>query len=117
MKINVVLLTIIAIAAFNLTGCTSAEELKDEAQAEYTEEKTQTLKDYKECVKNSEGVEAKMAQCEALLKAIGAVEGGTVQSSAPAPAETAAPVAAPAPAETAAPAEATAPAEAVEEDQ
>ena len=100
MKINVVLLTTITIAAFNLAGCTSAEELKDEAQAEYTEEKTQTLKDYKECVKNSEGVEAKMAQCEALLKAIGAVEGGTVQSSAPA-----APVAAPEPAETVAPAE------------
>jgi hypothetical protein len=70
----------------NLAGCTSAAEKKDEAQAEYTEEKTETLKEYKECVKKSEGVEAKMAQCEALLKAVGAVEGGTVQSSAPAPA-------------------------------
>ena len=110
MKINVVLLTTITIAAFNLAGCTSAEELKDEAQAEYTEEKTQTLKDYKECVKNSEGVEAKMAQCEALLKAIGAVEGGTVQS-------TAAPVAAPVPvtAPEPEPAETVAPAETVED--
>ena len=70
----------------NLTGCTSAAEKKDEAAAEYTEEKTETLKEYKECAKNSEGDAKKLAQCEALLKAVGAVEGGTVQSSAPAPA-------------------------------
>ncbi len=65
---------------FNLAGCTSAQEMKDEAQAEYTEEKTQTLKEYKECVKASEGDSKKMAQCDALLKAVGAMEGGTVTS-------------------------------------
>ncbi len=61
----------------NLTGCASSQEMKDEAQAEYTEEKTETLKEYKECVKDSEGVAEKMAQCEALLKAVEAVEGGS----------------------------------------
>ena len=98
MKTYVVLLT--TIAALNLAACSSAADKKDAAQAEYTEEKTRTLQEYKKCVNESEGVEAKMAQCEALLKAVGAVEGATVQSSSPA--------------EAAAPAETTAPAEAVE---
>ncbi len=97
-----------SIMILNLTGCTSAQEKKDEAQAEYTEEKTATLKEYKECVNKSEGVAAKMAQCEALLKAVGAVHGGTVAAPAPAPA-------APAPAETApAAAESTQPADTAE---
>jgi hypothetical protein len=92
MKIYYVLLG--ALLVFNLEGCTSAEDKKNEAQAEYTEEKTETLREYKECVKEAEGVEAKLAQCEALLKAVGVMEGGTVQSSVPAaapaaPAETA----------------------------
>jgi len=86
MKAHVVLLT--TIAALNLAACSTPADKKDEAQAEYTEEKTKTLQEYKECVKDSEGAEAKMAQCEALLKAVGAVEGATVQSSSPAaPAE------------------------------
>ena len=84
MKTYLVLLGVFLI--LNQAGCTSAKEKQEEAQAEYTEEKTKTLKEYKECVKESEGAEAKMAQCEALLKAVGALEGGTVQSSAPAPA-------------------------------
>ena len=78
MKIQTVVLG--SFLVLNLAGCTSAAEKKDEAAAEYTEEKTETLKEYKDCVKASEGIEAKMAQCEALLKAVGAVEGGTVVS-------------------------------------
>ena len=74
----------------NLAGCTSAAEKKDEAAAEYTEEKTETLKEYKNCIKDSKGDEKKLAQCEALLKAVGAVEGGTV-TSAPAATPTTAP--------------------------
>ncbi len=91
-----------SIMILNLTGCTSAQEKKDEAHAAYTEEKTATLKEYKECVNDSEGVAAKMAQCEALLKAVGAVEGGTVTS---------APAAAPAPVESTQPADAAEPSE------
>ncbi len=58
-----------------LSGCTSPENKMHEAEADYLEEKTDTLKDYKECVSNSAGAEDKMAQCEALLKAVKAVEG------------------------------------------
>ncbi len=102
------------IMILNLTGCTSAKEMKDEAEAEhskaqagYTEEKTATLREYKECVNKSEGVPAKMAQCEALLKAVGAVEGGTVAAPAvAAPAE-----AAPAAEESTQPADAAEPSE------
>lgn len=75
MKIQTILL--ITIAAVSLTACSTASEQKDEAQAAYTEEKTKTLQEYKECVKASEGDEAKMAQCEALLKAVEAAEGST----------------------------------------
>jgi hypothetical protein len=66
-----------ALLVFNLEGCTSAEDKKNEALAEYTEEKTETVREYKECVKDAEGDEAMLAQCEALLKAVGAMEGGT----------------------------------------
>lgn len=59
-----------------LSACSSPQEDAAEAQAEYTEEKTATLKEYKECVKESGGDETKMKQCEALLKAVQAVEGG-----------------------------------------
>jgi len=86
MKTHIVLLT--TVVALSLAACSSPADKKDEAQAEYTEEKTKTLQEYKECVKKSEGIEEKMAQCEALLKAVGAVEGATIQNSAPAaPAE------------------------------
>jgi len=49
--------------------------MKHEAEAEHLDEKTDILKDYKECVKNSEGADDKMKQCDALLKAVKAVEG------------------------------------------
>ncbi|MDX2465228.1 MAG: hypothetical protein QNK31_12050 [Porticoccus sp.] len=74
MKIHVVLFAFFA--AVSLVACSSAEEKKDEAQAEYTQEKTETLKEYKECVKEAGEDAAKMSQCEALLKAVTAVEGG-----------------------------------------
>ena len=86
MKIYVVLLTTIAV--LNLVACSTPADKKDEALAEFTEEKTQTLKEYKECVKSAGAVEEKLAQCEALLKAIGALEGGTVNSTTAAPAAT-----------------------------
>jgi glutaredoxin 2 len=73
MKAHLVLLT--TIAALNLAACASAEDKKDEAQAAYTEEKTETVQQYKECVKDADGVAEKIAQCEPLLKAIGAMEG------------------------------------------
>jgi len=100
MKISIILLAAFSVA--NLAACTSAEERKDEAQAGYTEEKTQTLQDYKKCVSESSGDSTKLAQCDALLKAVSAVEGGGVDDSSPAAVTTpatapaATPVAAPA---------------------
>ena len=58
-----------------LAACTTPENMKHEAEAEYLDEKTDTLKDYKECVKNSQGADENMKQCDALLKAVKAVEG------------------------------------------
>ena len=73
MKFNTILLS--AIFAASLTACSTPESKKAEAEAEYLDEKTDTLKDYKECIKTSEGAEDKMKQCDALLKAVKAVEG------------------------------------------
>ncbi len=87
MKISSVLLG--TFLTLNLSACSTPQQKKDEAEAEYTSEKTQTLQEYKACVNASEGAPAKMAQCEALLKAVGAVEGNAVIS---APAVTPAPV-------------------------
>ena len=81
MKANIILLAVFIV--FNLAACTSAKERKDEAQADYTEEKTKTLKDYKECVSDSSGEESKLAKCDALLKAVSAMEGGDVDNAKP----------------------------------
>lgn len=53
-----------------LTACGSSPE-KDKARAEaaYTEEKTKTLKEYKECVKKAKEDQSKLDACERLLKA------------------------------------------------
>ena len=59
-----------------LAACSSPQEKAAEAEAEYTEEKTKTLKEYKECAKEAEGDESKLKSCDALLKAVEAVEGG-----------------------------------------
>lgn len=101
MKTQTILLT--TVLTLGLAACSTPADKKDEALADYTEEKTKTLQEYKDCVKKSEGIEEKMAQCEALLKAVGAVEGTAIQSSAPAATPTEAPADAlsdaPAPAE------------------
>jgi len=92
-----VLLSILIVV--NVSGCAkrSPQAQKQEAEAEYLNEKTNTLKEYKECVKNSGGADAKMKTCDALLKAINAVE-GTAAPAKPAatPAEPAATPSAPA---------------------
>ncbi len=80
-----------------MAACSTPQQKKDEAEAEYTSEKTHTLQEYKACVNASEGTPAKMVQCEALLKAVGAMEGSVVIS---APAVTPAPVENSQPAET-----------------
>ena len=93
MKTHIILFT--TIVALNLAACSSPEKKNMDAQTQFIEEKTQTLQEYKECVKNAGAVEEKLVQCEALLKAIGALEGATINSSAPAktaPTETVAPV-------------------------
>ncbi len=73
-KINGLALALLISAAGFLAACGSTpEERADEAQAEYTQEKTRTLKEYKECVDEAGSDEADLKACEALLKAIEAV--------------------------------------------
>ena len=74
MKIYSVLF--IGVFALGMTACSTPQNREAKAQAAYTEEKTATLQEYKKCVEEAAADEAKMAQCEALLKAVQAVEGG-----------------------------------------
>lgn len=74
MKTHIILFGILMV--LSLAACTSAKDKEAKANAEYTEEKTETLIEYKECVKNSGGDETKMKQCDAILKAVEALEGG-----------------------------------------
>lgn len=70
--------TVIAAAISLLAGCGSTpEEQKEQAEAEYIEEKTKTIQEYKECVENAEEDKAKLDVCERLLKAVDAEGGGT----------------------------------------
>ena len=62
---------IVVVGIFSLlTACGSSPE-KDKARAEaaYTEEKTKTLQEYKDCVKKAKEDQAKLDACERLLKA------------------------------------------------
>ena len=47
-----------------------AQAVKIEAEAEFTAEKTETLKEYKKCVKKSGGEPDNLRICEALLKVL-----------------------------------------------
>jgi PBP1b-binding outer membrane lipoprotein LpoB len=71
--------TQIVLSALLLFGCGSTpEERKQEAEAEQIEQKTKTIEEYKECVKDADQDAAKLDTCERLLKAAG------VQSVSPA---------------------------------
>jgi len=59
-----------------LIACTSPQDRAAEANAQYTEEKTKTLQEYKSCSEDAGDDEKKLQTCEALLKAVEAVEGG-----------------------------------------
>ena len=66
---------VIALIAL-VTGCgASPEKKKAKAEAEYTQEKTKTLQEYKECVKKAKEDEQKLDACERLLKAVDATGG------------------------------------------
>ncbi|HHH44921.1 MAG TPA: hypothetical protein ENK49_12355 [Gammaproteobacteria bacterium] len=69
-----ILALLAAVTTINLAACTSAEERAAEAQAEYTEEKTKTLQEYKACVDDAGSDEEDLKKCEGLLKAIDAME-------------------------------------------
>ncbi|MCM2678550.1 hypothetical protein [Echinimonas agarilytica] len=56
-----------------LVGCSSSKDDLNDAQAEYTEEKTKTLQEYKECIDDADDKE-EVAKCEALLSAVKALE-------------------------------------------
>ena len=64
--------SILVVSAISLlVACgSSPEQKKANAEAEYTKEKTKTLKQYKECLSKAKGDEQKMDTCERLLKAI-----------------------------------------------
>ena len=63
-KFALLILTIVTIAA-----CGSAERKKNKAEAQYTEEKTKTMQEYKSCVKKAKDDQDKLDACERLLKA------------------------------------------------
>lgn len=75
-QMNKIILSGFLLSAGLLAGCgSSPDERAAEAQAEYTEEKTKTLQEYKECVNDADGDEQELKSCEALLKAVQAVDG------------------------------------------
>lgn len=74
MKIDMSILIVVLVMF--LAACTTPDQRAAKAEAEYTEEKTATLKEYKNCAKSAQGDDTKMKECEALLKAVQAVEGG-----------------------------------------
>jgi len=79
MKLNISVMVLVALFTVAIVGCTGGAERKaHRAEAAYNKEKTQTLKDYKKCVKKASGNEKKQQECEGLLKALSASEGGTV---------------------------------------
>ena len=66
--LSISLVGILAVAA--LAGCSSAESKQRKADAEFTEQRTEMLKDYQRCVEKAKGDEQKLKTCEALLKGV-----------------------------------------------
>lgn len=58
-----------ALLTGSMTGCSSPKDDMQEAEAEFTQEKTKTLQEYKECVDEADN-EHELKKCEALLKAV-----------------------------------------------
>jgi hypothetical protein len=64
-------LVFLACTTLLLTACgSSPEKQKAQAEAEYTEEKTKTLQEYKSCIKKAKEDQQKLDACERLLKAV-----------------------------------------------
>ena len=64
-------LIFLACTAALLTACgSSPEKQKAQAEAEYTEEKTKTMQEYKACIKKAKEDQQKLDACERLLKAV-----------------------------------------------
>ena len=63
-------LLIVGIVSFLVACGSSPQQKKDTAEARHTEEKTKTLKEYKECINKAKQDTAKLDACEYLLKAI-----------------------------------------------
>jgi hypothetical protein len=54
-----------------ISGCAgSPQDQKDEAEAAYIEQQTETIKEYKECIKEAGADQPKLDACESLLKAV-----------------------------------------------
>jgi hypothetical protein len=64
LKFALIVLTIVTVAA-----CGSAERKKNKAEAQYTDEKTKTMQEYKSCIKKAKEDQDKLDACERLLKA------------------------------------------------
>jgi len=63
-------LSFLVCTAALLTACgTSPEERKDKAEAQYYEEKTRTMQEYKDCIDKAGEDQQKLDVCERLLKA------------------------------------------------
>jgi len=63
-------LSFLVCTAALLTACgTSSEERKNKAEAQYYEEKTNTMQEYKKCVDKAGEDQQKLDACERLLKA------------------------------------------------
>jgi protein involved in sex pheromone biosynthesis len=71
MKMHLVLLATISV--LNLAAC-AAYETDDQAQAQYSDEKAEAQKAYDDCVKNANGDQVQLNQCQPLLQSVGAVE-------------------------------------------
>lgn len=57
--------------ALIISGCSNTpSEQKDEAEAIYIEQKTETVDEYKKCINDADHDAAKMDTCERLLKAV-----------------------------------------------
>ena len=61
---------IFVIVLASLTACGSAERKKNKAEAAYYDEKTETMQEYKSCVKKAGDDQAKLDACEMLIKAV-----------------------------------------------
>ena len=60
---------LVVLMVITVSACGSSERKKNRAEAEYKQEQTKTMQEYKSCINKAKEDQAKLDACERIIKA------------------------------------------------